>query len=147
MPVGVSLDLARLVGERAAPGDAVRTPTAVAPEAVACARTSGSSAGGAVGERAVSEAVSRAGAADAPFPSCTNPPTCDVIPPLEAELRIPVISANQVTVWAALRRLGTRAVGPYQALIDRSARSGTVLPGQTSGAVPPEEEKQQEGWS
>ncbi|GAA2526361.1 hypothetical protein GCM10010398_08760 [Streptomyces fimbriatus] len=89
----------------------------------------------------------RLGAADALFLSCTNLPTCDAIPQLEAELRIPVITANQVTMWAALRRLGTRAVGPYQALIDMSARSGTALPGQTPGAVLPEEEKQQEGWS
>ncbi len=54
------------------------------------------------------EAMSRAGAADALFLSCTNPPTYDVIPQLRAELRIPVISANQVTMWAVLRRLGTR---------------------------------------
>ncbi|WP_055629363.1 maleate cis-trans isomerase family protein [Streptomyces hirsutus] len=67
----------------------------------------------------------RLGAADALFLSCTNLPTYDVIPQLEAELRIPVISANQVTMWAALRRLGTWAVGPYQALIDTSARTGT----------------------
>jgi maleate isomerase len=77
------------------------------------------------------------GAADALFISCTNLPTYDVIPQLEAELRIPVISANQVTMWAALRRLGTRAVGPYQALLDESARrQGPVLP-----------EEHQEGWS
>jgi maleate isomerase len=75
--------------------------------------------------------------ADALFISCTNLPTYDVIPQLEAELRIPVISANQVTMWAALRRLGTRAVGPYQALLDESARRrGPVLP-----------EEHQEGWS
>ena len=61
---------------------------------------------------------------DALFISCTNLPTYDVIAQLEAELRIPVISANQVTMWAALRRLGTRAVGPYQALLDESARAG-----------------------
>ncbi|GGV56254.1 hypothetical protein GCM10010294_01750 [Streptomyces griseoloalbus] len=79
----------------------------------------------------------RLGAADALFLPCPNLPTYDVIPQLEAELRIRVISANQVTMWAALRRLGTRAVGPYQALIDASARSGTVLPGRTSGAVLP----------
>lgn len=60
--------------------------------------------------------------ADALFISCTNLPTYDVIPQLEAELRIPVISANQVTMWAALARLGTRAVGPYQALLDPAAR-------------------------
>ncbi|MGJ5755625.1 maleate isomerase [Streptomyces puniciscabiei] len=64
----------------------------------------------------------RPGTADALFISCTNLPTYDVIPQLEAELRIPVLSANQVTMWAALRRLGTRAVGPYQALLDESAR-------------------------
>jgi maleate isomerase len=60
--------------------------------------------------------------ADALFISCTNLPTYDIIPQLEAELQIPVISANQVTMWAALRHLGTRAVGPYQALTDESAR-------------------------
>ncbi|MEU6733852.1 decarboxylase [Streptomyces physcomitrii] len=63
---------------------------------------------------------------DALFISCTNLPTYDVIPQLEAELRMPVISANQVTMWAALRRLGTRAVGPYQALLDPSARPGAA---------------------
>ncbi|MER6994819.1 decarboxylase [Streptomyces sp. NPDC000410] len=57
------------------------------------------------------------GAADALFISCTNLPTYDAIPQLEAELRMPVISANQVTMWAALRRIGVHAVGPYQALL------------------------------
>ncbi|WP_231155835.1 aspartate/glutamate racemase family protein [Streptomyces sp. CNZ748] len=238
VPVEVSLDLARLVSEHETLGEAVRTLTAVAPEVVAYACASGSFVGGIVGERAMCEAMSRAGAvpaittsgallealveldvrrvalvtpytvsvtralehyvaragvavtgcaymgltrhiwkvtyrevvdmarqavhgrtgaSDALFLSCTNLPTYDVIPQLEAELRIPVISANQVTMWAALRRLGTRAVGPYQALIDASARSGTVppgqaptvLPGQTSGPVLPDApgEKQQEGWT
>ncbi|MFI6334758.1 aspartate/glutamate racemase family protein [Streptomyces sp. NPDC050535] len=77
------------------------------------------------------------GGADALFISCTNLPTYDVIPQLEAELRIPVISANQVTMWAALRHLGTRAVGPCQALLAESARRGPVLPERT----------QQEGWA
>lgn len=45
-------------------------------------------------------------------------------------------------MWAALRRLGTRAVGPYQALVDPAARSGPVFPHEKQ----PEEE-QQEGWS
>ncbi|MFJ8897838.1 decarboxylase [Streptomyces sp. NPDC102359] len=99
----------------------------------------------------------RTGAADALVLPCTDPPAYDVIPQPEAEPRIPVISANQVTRWAALRRLGTRAMGPNQALIDASARSGTVLPGQaptvppgqTTGPVPPDApgEKQQEGWT
>ncbi|MFF9215672.1 decarboxylase [Streptomyces viridosporus] len=89
----------------------------------------------------------RHGAADVRSPSCADLPTPALIPRPEAEFRIPVISANQVTGWAALRRLGTRAVGPYQALVDVTARSGTALPGQVSGAVVPEKEKQQEGWS
>lgn len=206
VPVEVSLDLARLVSEHETLGDGVRTLTAISPEVVAYACTSGSFVGGVAGERAMCEAMTRAGAvpavttsgallealaelrvrrvalvtpytesvtrsleeyvaeagvsvagcaymgltrhiwkvpyrevaemahravrapADALFISCTNLPTYDVLPQLEAELRIPVISANQVTMWAALRRLGTRAVGPYQALIDPAARGGPVLP-------------------
>ncbi|MEU9206869.1 aspartate/glutamate racemase family protein [Streptomyces sp. NPDC048415] len=213
VPVEVSLDLARLVSEHETLGNAVRALNAVAPEVVAYACTSGSFVGGVAGERAMCEAMTRAGAvpslttsgallealrelgarritlvtpytvsvtqsleeylaeagikvtgraslgltrhiwkvpyrevvdmarravrgaADALFISCTNLPTYDVIPQLEAELRIPVISANQVTMWAALRQLGTRAVGPYQRLIDQSARRGPVLP------------EEQEGWA
>lgn len=81
------------------------------------------------------QALPAPGAADAPFISCTNLPTYDVIPQLEAELRIPVISANQVTMWAALRRLGTRAVGPYQALTDPAARLGPAATGAAGPAV------------
>jgi maleate isomerase len=44
--------------------------------------------------------------ADAVFLACTNLPTYDVIPALEAELGMPVLSANLVTMWAALRRVG-----------------------------------------
>ncbi|KUL79586.1 MULTISPECIES: aspartate/glutamate racemase family protein [unclassified Streptomyces] len=206
VPVEVGLDLARLVSEHETLGDGVRTLTAISPEVVAYACTSGSFVGGVAGERAMCEAMTRAGAvpavttsgallealaelrvrrvalvtpytesvtrsleeyvaeagvavagcaymgltrhiwkvpyrevaemahravrapADALFISCTNLPTYEVLPQLEAELRIPVISANQVTMWAALRRLGTRAVGPYQALIDPAARGGPVLP-------------------
>ncbi|WP_367322849.1 aspartate/glutamate racemase family protein [Streptomyces sp. HUAS ZL42] len=218
VPVEVSLDLARLVSEHQTLGDAVRTLTAITPEVVAYACTSGSFVGGVAGERAMCEAMTRAGAvpsvttsgallealaelgarrvalvtpytvsvtraleeyvaqagvtvtgcafmgltrhiwrvpyrdvvgmarravrgrgADVLFISCTNLPTYDVIPQLEVELRIPVISANQVTMWAALRRLGTRAVGPYQALLDETARAWPP--------VLPEEEQQQEGWT
>jgi maleate isomerase len=225
VPVEVSLDLARLVSEHETLADAVRTLTAISPEVVAYACTSGSFVGGIAGERAMCAAMTRSGAvpsvttsgallealaelgvrrvalvtpytvsvtralesyvaeagvavsgcsfmgltrhiwkvpyrdvvdmartaargrspggavADALFISCTNLPTYDVIPQLEAELRMPVLSANQVTMWAALRRLGTRAVGPYQALIDPAARSGPVLP------EVPDEEQQQEGWT
>jgi maleate isomerase len=102
--------------------------------------------------RQVSEMAHKAVRADAQalFISCTNLPTYDVIPQLEAELRIPVISANQVTMWAALRRLGTRAVGPYQALIDPAARFGPVrpeIPGLPEVRGLPDEEQQQEGWT
>lgn len=205
VPVEVSLDLARLVSEHETLGDAVRTLNVIAPEIVAYACTSGSFVGGVAGERAMCEAMTRAGEVasvttsgallealtelsvrrvalvtpytvsvtraleeyvaeagvtvtgcafmgltrhiwkvpyravadmarraveesrqgrpEALFISCTNLPTYDVIAQLEAELRIPVISANQVTMWAALRRLGTRAVGPYQALLDEAARA------------------------
>lgn len=58
-------------------------------------------------------------AADAIFVSCTNLPTYDIIAPLERELGKPVLSANQVTAWASLRRLGKSAVGPGQRLLAR----------------------------
>ncbi|MFE3737398.1 decarboxylase [Streptomyces sp. NPDC059134] len=195
VPVEVSLDLARLVSEHETLGEAVRALGVSEPEVIAYACTSGSFVGGPAGERAMCEAMTRAGevpsltttgalvealedlgvgrialvtpytesvtrsleeylaevgvavtgraflgltrdiwkvpyrsvmdmarqavvgAADALFISCTNLPTYDVIPQLEAELGMPVVSANQVTMWAALRRLGAHAVGPYQALL------------------------------
>ncbi|MFR9673800.1 decarboxylase [Streptomyces sp. TR06-5] len=69
-------------------------------------------------------------APDVLFISCTNLPTYDVIPQLEAELGMPVVSANQVTVWSALRRIGEEAVGTGQALLNPLARRGPA-------AVPP----------
>ncbi|MCF6526000.1 aspartate/glutamate racemase family protein [Streptomyces sp. JJ36] len=202
VPVEVSLDLARLVSEHETLREAVQALTAVRPEVVAYACTSGSFVGGIAGERAMSAAMEHAGetpalttsgavldalreldvrrvavvtpytksvtdsleeylaeggvavtgrsylgltreiwrvpyrdvvdmareavvdAPDALFISCTNLPTYDVIPQLEAELRMPVLSANQVTMWAALRRVGKEAVGSYQALLDPVARRG-----------------------
>ncbi|WP_369045671.1 maleate cis-trans isomerase family protein [Sinomonas sp. P10A9] len=44
--------------------------------------------------------------AEAVFVACTNLPTFDIIAPLERELGKPVLTANQVTAWAGLRRLG-----------------------------------------
>jgi maleate isomerase len=204
VPVEVSLDLARLVSEHETLEDAVRALSVAEPEVVAYACTSGSFVGGTAGERAMCEAMLRAGevpslttsgalldalaevgatrialvtpytdsvtgaledylaeagvqvtgramlgltrhiwkvpyrdvvdmarsavteGADALFISCTNLPTYDVIPQLEAELHIPVLSANQVTMWAALRRLGSRAVGPYQALLNPGALPGAA---------------------
>lgn len=55
--------------------------------------------------------------ADAIFVSCTNLPTYDIIAPLERELGKPVLSANQVTAWASLRRMGKEALGPGQRLL------------------------------
>jgi maleate isomerase len=37
--------------------------------------------------------------------SCTNLPTYDALPRLEAALGLPVVSANLASVWAALRSL------------------------------------------
>ena len=62
---------------------------------------------------------------DAVFVSCTNLPTYDVIAPMEQELGVPVLTANQVTMWAALRRVGHPAVGPGQRLLtDPAAAEG-----------------------
>jgi maleate isomerase len=55
--------------------------------------------------------------ADAIVVSCTNLATYDVIAQLEEELGKPVISANQATMWAALRVLGQQGVGPGQRLL------------------------------
>lgn len=65
------------------------------------------------------ELVRRADEADAEavVVSCTNLATYDLIAPLEAELGKPVISANQALLWAALRRLGSRARGAGQQLV------------------------------
>ena len=42
------------------------------------------------------------------FISCTGMPTIDVIDPLEQDLRKPVLSANQVTIWHSLLLAGIR---------------------------------------
>ena len=55
--------------------------------------------------------------ADAMFISCTNLPTYDVIEPLEQALGKPVLTANQVTMWSALRAMGLPAVGVGQSLL------------------------------
>lgn len=56
--------------------------------------------------------------ADAVFVSCTNVPTFDLIAPLEEELGKPVLTANQVTMWAAMRAIGDRAIGYGQRLCE-----------------------------
>lgn len=71
-----------------------------------------------VGYETTRELVRRADSADAEaiIVSCTNLATYDVIADLEAELDKPVVTANQATVWAALRLLGRRCPGPGQRL-------------------------------
>jgi maleate isomerase len=71
--------------------------------------------------------------ADALVIGSANLPTYDVIPQLEAELRMPVLTVNQVTVWGALRLLGRRPVGAYQALSGLSEVGHVSAP---PGAVP-----------
>ncbi len=58
--------------------------------------------------------------AEAVVISCTNLPTYDLIAPLEEELGKPVISANQATIWASLKRIGKVPVGENQRLIELS---------------------------
>lgn len=55
---------------------------------------------------------------EAVFVSCTNLRTYDVIASMEQELGIPVLTANQVTMWAALRRAGLDAVPAGQHLLE-----------------------------
>src|SRR5439155_5759484 len=59
--------------------------------------------------------------AEALFLSCTNLPTVHLLTPLEQRLGIPVLSANQVTMWAALRMVGARAAIEDQVLFHRAA--------------------------
>ncbi|BCJ30719.1 arylmalonate decarboxylase [Actinocatenispora sera] len=56
--------------------------------------------------------------AEAIFVACTNLPTYDLIEPLEAELGKPILTANQLTMWACLRRMGLPVVGPGRWLTD-----------------------------
>ncbi len=66
--------------------------------------------------------------AEAVFVSCTALPTYDLIAPLERELGKPVVTANQVGIWAALRAVGVAATGPGQRLL-------TVASGQAKTSV------------
>jgi maleate isomerase len=59
--------------------------------------------------------------AEAVFISCTNLATYNVIWPLEAALGKPVITANQVSMWAALRAAGHQFGANGQMLFDSSA--------------------------
>ncbi|MDN5705135.1 MAG: Asp/Glu/hydantoin racemase [Yaniella sp.] len=61
--------------------------------------------------------------AEAIFVSCTNLPTFDIIAPLEEELGKPILTANQVSAWAGLRRLGL-SLPP----VDQRLATATALP-------------------
>lgn len=56
--------------------------------------------------------------AEAVVVSCTNLATYDLIRPLEEALGKPVLTANQATMWAALRLVGRSLQGPGQRLAD-----------------------------
>ncbi|MGH3624520.1 MAG: maleate cis-trans isomerase family protein [Sciscionella sp.] len=75
-----------------------------------------------VSYRTVAEHMLRADRPDAEaiFVSCTNLPTYDVIEPLEEMLGKPVFTANQLTMWACLRRMKLPVVGPGRWLAELS---------------------------
>jgi maleate isomerase len=50
--------------------------------------------------------------ADALFLACTNLPTVALLPELERRHGVPVLSANQVLMWSALRHLAEAATAP-----------------------------------
>lgn len=56
--------------------------------------------------------------AQAIFVSCTNLPTYDVIEPLEQALGKPVLTANQLTMWACLGRMKLPMTGPGKWLLN-----------------------------
>jgi maleate cis-trans isomerase len=59
--------------------------------------------------------------AEAVFVSCTGLPALDLITVLEEDLRRPVLTANQVTMWDALRlcHIGTRSLEHFGSLFAR----------------------------
>jgi len=62
--------------------------------------------------------------ADAVFISCTNLRTFDLLEDLEGELGKPVLSANQVSLWAALRAGGLPAAPVKQRLFQVDTPAG-----------------------
>lgn len=75
-----------------------------------------------VSYRTIAERILAANHDDAEviFVSCTNLPTYDLIEPLENTLGKPVLTANQLTMWACLKRMGLPIVGPGKWLRDVS---------------------------
>ena len=114
MPVEVSLDLARLVSEHETLDDAVRALTAVAPEVVAYACTSGSFVGGIAGERAMCAAMTRAGE----VPSVT---TSGALLEALAEL-----GARRIALVTPVHRVGDRS--PWRSTSPRRASRSPAAP-------------------
>ena len=55
--------------------------------------------------------------ADCLFISCTNLPAVPLIQALEERHRVPVVTSNQASMWAALKWLGERGVEGYGTLL------------------------------
>jgi maleate isomerase len=72
--------------------------------------------GGVSGER-LESFIAPAPGSDAVFVSCTNLPVVHLIEKLEERHRLPFVTSNQATMWAALRVLGEGGVGGYGALL------------------------------
>jgi maleate isomerase len=77
--------------------------------------------------------------AEALFLACTNLPTFDLIGPLEAQLGRPVLTANQVTMWAALRAIGSPPAPSVagQRLFLAAPTGGDQASGRSAVAGPP----------
>ncbi|HEX7323368.1 MAG TPA: Asp/Glu/hydantoin racemase [Mycobacterium sp.] len=73
-----------------------------------------------VNYRTVAERIVAADEAEAQaiFVSCTNLRTYDIIDPLERMLGKPILTANQLTMWACLGRMGLPMMGPGRWLRD-----------------------------
>ncbi|MGD2200602.1 MAG: aspartate/glutamate racemase family protein [Candidatus Bathyarchaeota archaeon] len=61
------------------------------------------------------QAVSRG--ADTIFISCTNLPAIDLIERLEREHGLPVVTSNQATLWATLKRANLKGIDGYGQLL------------------------------
>ncbi len=61
--------------------------------------------------------IAPAPGSDAVFVSCTNLPVVDLIERLEERHRLPFVTSNQATMWAALRGLGESSLDGYGELL------------------------------
>ncbi len=68
--------------------------------------------------------MARQNAADALFLSGTNWRTIEVIAAMETDLGMPVFTANQVTMWSALRKLSVSARPGFGSLFAERDRKG-----------------------